>query len=83
MNYGRPNRVTGIFTCQVGFEQSNPLLVTTSSVQKTEYWHQQNKPERTAEFQAVRSGFLLLGLVFTKFLKVFYQFLRSKVVVDY
>ncbi|WP_418680702.1 hypothetical protein [Agathobaculum sp.] len=43
--------------CGVGFEPSNPLLVTTSSTKKTQYWHHQNKPERTAEFQAVRSGF--------------------------
>ena len=57
---GNPVRVTGIFPCQAGFEQSNPLLVTTSSTQKTQYWYHQNKPERTSEFQAVRSGFCCL-----------------------
>ena len=36
---------------------SPDLLVTTSPARKTQYWHQQNEPERIAEFQVVRSGF--------------------------
>ncbi|MCC2175865.1 hypothetical protein LKD22_01755 [Agathobaculum butyriciproducens] len=53
-------RVTGKFPAGAGFEPSNPLLVTTSSTQKTQYWHHQNKPQRTAKFQAVCSGFCCL-----------------------
>ena len=34
--------------CGAGFEQSNPLLVTTSPARKTQYWHQQNEPEHAA-----------------------------------
>ena len=33
---------------------------------KIPYLYHQNKPEHTAGFQAVYSGFLLLGLAFTK-----------------
>ena len=69
--------------CGAGFEQSNPLLVTTSSAQKTQYWRQQNEPEHIAEFQAVRSGFRCSDWRSQKISKSFCQFLRSRVVVDY
>ena len=42
---------------QAGFEQSNPWLVTTYSIEKIPYLYHQNKPEHTAGFQAVYSGF--------------------------